>query len=331
MKLAWRVEKAPHRLENFTRARIWCFAECRLARRYVPVEVGEDGLVYGELPVNLPAGVYSMKLIWTKNDCMGVRGECIGRALMQTEERSVFAVTDVEAEATVKYKETLTLRINTVAASYGYDGLDVYEKAVLLGKVTASEEEWIGDIARIEETVSDVSARLRAVEQQTNDKIGRLQLLVFEMSEKLDEHIANAGTNTDMKELRDEIQAIDERVTELGTKTDAINTRVDVLEKKPAAASSMYYGTSDALPTSVPSGTEVKMDGDKTVTSEAGGKYVWVAIPTGHRVVSWVNTLDASEDLVADGRVIMQNVDKYTLLYYYNRYGIGSQYRITIK
>lgn len=92
------------------------------------------------------------------------------------------------------------------------------------------------------------------------------------------------------------------------------------------------YGSTDSLPTTLPSGDTIAVDGYlHTFTSESGMEYVWVAVPEGSSVLRWENTLDAQEDLVEEDFLTTMEMDGYTLYYFHMLSGIGSTYKITVK
>lgn len=129
---------AGNEAEDFSRATVSLFVTSDRNRWAVPCRAGFAGIVRAELPELLPEGVYSLELVWVKNDkYLGMR------CLQRTRKVCVFAVSDgVALPQGVTQGEPVLLRMSTVAAPYGYDGLSAYELCVLRGKTLLSEEEW---------------------------------------------------------------------------------------------------------------------------------------------------------------------------------------------
>lgn len=139
INLEWAVKKgAGNEAEDFSRATVSLFVTSDRNRWAVPCRADFAGVVRAELPELLPEGVYSLELVWVKNDkYLGMR------CLQRTRKVCVFAVSDgVALPQGATEGEPVLLRMSTVAAPYGYDGLSAYEICVLRGKTTLSEEEW---------------------------------------------------------------------------------------------------------------------------------------------------------------------------------------------
>lgn len=139
INLEWAVKKgAGNEAEDFSRATVSLFVTSGRNRWAVPCRADFAGIVRAELPELLPEGVYSLELVWVKNDkYLGMR------CLQRTRKVCVFAVSDgVALPQGATEGEPVLLRMSTVAAPYGYDGLSAYEICVLRGKTTLSEEEW---------------------------------------------------------------------------------------------------------------------------------------------------------------------------------------------
>lgn len=121
--------------ENFSgaRASLFLVGRCHTIP-VVPIDLtAGDGHVRAVINEGLPEDVYGIRLIWYKNERIG-----LGRCIMRTQKHDVFCVSRdyaTEGEPTVF--------VQTTAASYGYDGLSAYELSVLKGKTTMSEEEWV--------------------------------------------------------------------------------------------------------------------------------------------------------------------------------------------
>ena len=137
--LEWSVKKgAGNEAEDFSRSTVSLFLFSDKNRWAVRCRADYTGVVRAELPELLPEGVYSLELIWVKNDkYLGMR------CLQRTRKVCVFAVSDgVALPQGATQGEPVLLKMSTVAAPFGYDGLSAYELCVLRGKTLLSEEEW---------------------------------------------------------------------------------------------------------------------------------------------------------------------------------------------
>lgn len=124
-------------LEDFSRANVKVFLRSAHTRSMIVSSIQNNSLLC-ETFEGLEAGVYDLKVIWVKNG----KSKEGRRVLQQAEVTGVFAVTDNAEEAT-NLSSGQVLRVDTRASSYGYDGLDAYELAVLRGKWSGTEEEWL--------------------------------------------------------------------------------------------------------------------------------------------------------------------------------------------
>ena len=147
-------------------------------RRYLPC-TEQDGVLEVEIDGGtLPVGLYGVEVVWYRNkpivDCFetckfapdcgyGERAckldpPCSPRVpmhgfrdIMRVIKPKLFVITDVKDEENVDGSEgTVVISAKVCACTYGYDGLSAYEIAVMQGKTTLSEKEWIeslkGDI-----------------------------------------------------------------------------------------------------------------------------------------------------------------------------------------
>lgn len=101
------------------------------------VSLTEDGDVIAEIPEGLGIGTYDVELVWIKNE-KDFKSRCINCSRIS----DLFAITDDESEAQIT-RNTVSIKLKSQVGTYGYDGLSAYESAVLYGKTTLSEEEWI--------------------------------------------------------------------------------------------------------------------------------------------------------------------------------------------
>ena len=148
ISLEWTVKKGiGNEAEDFSRSTVSLFLFNDVNRWAVPCTADYTGLVKAELPETLEEGVYSLELVWIKNDKSINETRCIQR----TRKTCVFAIDSgasmADARAVLPDIPPIPVllpkvKLTTVAAPYGYDGLSAYEICVLRGKTTLSEEEW---------------------------------------------------------------------------------------------------------------------------------------------------------------------------------------------
>lgn len=135
VSLEWTVKRGiGSETEDFSRSTVSLFLYSDVNRWPVPCEAGYEGVVKAELPEGLPEGVYSLELVWVKNNKSINATRCIQR----TRKACVFAIDAKIAQP----EDSLTIKMTTVASSYGYDGLSAYEIAVLRGATTLDEFGW---------------------------------------------------------------------------------------------------------------------------------------------------------------------------------------------
>lgn len=123
--------------ENFNRTGLQLFLIKGSKHTYrTPVQelsIEDDGTIMCEF-LNLPIGVYRIKLVWKKNDsCLPIIAES----------DYLFAITNIASEATNPMANVAKLNVLIHTATYGSDGLDAYELAVLNGITTLPEKEWL--------------------------------------------------------------------------------------------------------------------------------------------------------------------------------------------
>ena len=139
INIEWTVMKGVgNEAEDFSRSAVALFLFSEQNRWTVPCVADYTGVVKAQLPETLAEGVYSLDLIWVKNDG-SVKGS---RCVQRTRKPCVFAV-DTGTQPPAGYEgQPVTVEIRTVAAPYGYDGLSAYEIAVLRGATILDEYEW---------------------------------------------------------------------------------------------------------------------------------------------------------------------------------------------
>lgn len=153
--LEWSVKKgAGNEAEDFSRSIASLFLFSDANRWPVPCEADYQGVVSAQLPETLPEGVYSLELLWIKNDKSINETRCVQRTRKTCvfvidasvratgSTRAVSPLPDIAPISNPSFGQPVTLKISTVAAPYGYDGLSAYESAVLRGTTTLDEYEW---------------------------------------------------------------------------------------------------------------------------------------------------------------------------------------------
>lgn len=139
INVEWMVKKGVgNETENFDRSIVSLFLFSSENRWPVSCTADNKGLVTAQLPETLPEGVYGLDLIWVKNE-----GSLAGtRCLQRTTKAHVFAIDSSSQNHASLGGQPVTLKLTTVAAPYGYDGLSAYDVAVLRGATTLDEYEW---------------------------------------------------------------------------------------------------------------------------------------------------------------------------------------------
>lgn len=175
IQIEWSIFRGTSQVpEDFSRALVKLFLVGNYEKYAVPV-TAEGGTLVAQMPQDLPDGAYSLEAIWVKNynNLFPVRGTdtpSVGaknirypgtchnaygmlhpwdhrsndRCLMRSRKEYVFAVTSYQGEETAVNEDgSVTIRISSAVATYGYDGLSAYELAVMRGDFNGSEGEWI--------------------------------------------------------------------------------------------------------------------------------------------------------------------------------------------
>ena len=121
--------------EDFSRADLKVFLVRGVERVRIPIDtvVDNHGAITFSL-TDLRPDVYGLKVIWRKGK---------EKAPIYAELYSIFGITEYSYEATNPSKDIVSIRVKLHSATYGSDGLDAYELAVLRGTTMATEEEWL--------------------------------------------------------------------------------------------------------------------------------------------------------------------------------------------
>lgn len=153
VKLYWEVYKGQSSVrEDFSRATIWLWL--LTSTNKIPIDATTNkGVILAELPTTLAPDVYSIKAIWSKSGTFDfdqndiLNGKQLGIETRVTSLiQDAFTVVDSAEKATKFGEDAYLLKYRSHAATYGYDGLDAYELAVMRGKTNLSEEEWLDQL-----------------------------------------------------------------------------------------------------------------------------------------------------------------------------------------
>lgn len=169
INVCWSVYRGKtDRLEDFRRphTRVWGWLMGRDNAWPLSVAVDDMGRVRMTLPpvidpvvggglrgrrTHLTAGAYGLRLLW-------VKGEASNRALIETgrrnftEIRNAILLVDDEDHIMPAGK---MLDVSSVAATYGYDGLDAWEMAVMSGDTRLPKLEWLARLSRVVNSEGD--------------------------------------------------------------------------------------------------------------------------------------------------------------------------------
>lgn len=164
LRLEWEVTRGRTCvLEDFEGGEVWVVMRNRRGGYVVPVDIEErergGHVLKGVLPV-VAAGVYDFRCLWYK-----VNGRHVDDTVPHTTSKlMVSEVFDalLVSDTAPRVEQASRLRLRSSAVTYGYDGLSAWERAVVMGKTTLSEEQWVGDIVKM-------NARLMAEERMLED------------------------------------------------------------------------------------------------------------------------------------------------------------------
>lgn len=156
IRLEWTVKKGiGNVVEDFSRSEVFLFIETDCQRKgedrwAVPCQAHANGLITASWSKGqLATGTYHLDLIWYKGD------EKL-RSIQRTKKVCAFTVDEyvdsVGSECIIK--------IDSVAAPYGYDGLSAYEIALIRGNILPgqiTEREWANAMWKIEQLESELA------------------------------------------------------------------------------------------------------------------------------------------------------------------------------
>lgn len=150
LHIDWEVTRGKTSVrEDFSQATatVWAFLTGNGGMKPLSVDV-VDNKLYADIPKDiLEVGTYGLKIIWVK-DGNNIQTR---EQLLACNKRCMSEVFDLFGISASPYAETnpngdITFHIKSSAATYGYDGLSAYERAVMLGMTTLSEREWTASI-----------------------------------------------------------------------------------------------------------------------------------------------------------------------------------------
>lgn len=144
IRLEWTVLKGMSDVaEDFSRALVRVFLVNGMNK--IPAEAvsAKDGVLAADVPESLPEGAYSVECIYIKNLDGFLKKGFDGRCVMRSRKDLVFGITEREDEADDIGEGAVTVSVKTHTATYGYDGLDAYDYAVLSGDFSGTSEEWL--------------------------------------------------------------------------------------------------------------------------------------------------------------------------------------------
>lgn len=144
IRLEWTVLKGMSDVaEDFGRALVRVFLVNGMNKTPAEMVSAKDGVLAADVPEGLPEGAYSVECIYIKNMDSFRKNGFDGRCVMRSRKDLVFGITEREDEADDIGEGAVTVSVKTHAATYGYDGLDAYDYAVLSGYFSGTSEEWL--------------------------------------------------------------------------------------------------------------------------------------------------------------------------------------------
>ena len=157
IRVEWSIYKGTTEvLENFKRANLKVFL-IGPYNRYVlsPIDDADnEATVTLELPSGIPEGPYALEAIWCKNwipdapDFNPCDRPMVPRDISLSRTKTLFAITNYESEENISVSGgTVVVKVKTSVATYGYDGLDAYQIAVMSGRFTGTQDEWLDSLA----------------------------------------------------------------------------------------------------------------------------------------------------------------------------------------
>jgi len=137
-------------LEDYTRSVPFLFI---VGKDKIPVScTAANNEVKFTLPEGIKPGAYDVELIWCKNVADATKPlhfrQYNSAVWSYAEVQDAFTMTEYQDEATA-YAGGQKLVISTHVATYGHNGLSAYDIAVMEGKTTLSQNEWLSNLSEL--------------------------------------------------------------------------------------------------------------------------------------------------------------------------------------
>lgn len=145
--------------EDFRRSDLKVLLSSDKGRMLVPFSE-LDGVLSVDIPSDLPVGVYGLQALWVKNGNHDCRLRCVSRS----DKPNLFAVV-----SGIPPEGTAVIHTCSHVRTFGYDGLDAYELAVLLGKTIYSEDVWLHPIESLDGLSKEVEELKSNLEKEIED------------------------------------------------------------------------------------------------------------------------------------------------------------------
>lgn len=192
VNINWTIYKGQSSVkEDFDRATIWMWLVTDKNR--IPLDaIAENGTIKAVIPPTLSPDSYSLKAIWVKKGTYNFCKQAIdnGKQLgietrVISEVQNAFLVVDREEDATEFEGDNYTLCFKSSVATYGYDGLDAYEKSVIAGYTKLDEDSWLrsrGITGLVQQTGNSESEAMsqKAVTESINGLQSQIDRLIDE-------------------------------------------------------------------------------------------------------------------------------------------------------
>ena len=213
IEVDWEIQRGPGVLEHFGRSSVYTFLVCRDNKIPVSNTIDDFGHIVFTMPMDMPAGVWGLRAIWIKDEKDMLGGANALAKVMRCEVDNVLGVSHNPQEVTVH--RDVKIKIKGQIASYGLDGLSAYEMAVINGKTSLSEDEWIDRENIGAEFSEQVKKQNVAISENKNKivEVERTTLVTSNKTKQFGERVAeNAGKISDIDAA---VGVVDAKVTYL--------------------------------------------------------------------------------------------------------------------
>lgn len=202
-KIKWTILKGQSAMpEDFQGANLSVWLKSHDDKFVANYVISEDNSLLIDVPVDMPAGVYSLKAVWEKDRH--------GKVSM-AEVSAVFAVANKKEDATVD-KNPLIIKIQSNVATYGYDGLSAYELAVLNHGYKGTETEWLTTQRTVSVLPNKGTSETDTMTQKAiTDEFDRVD---NKLEEKVDKESMDEVTASDVDRIWDEAGTYDDLTEE---------------------------------------------------------------------------------------------------------------------